>query len=348
MSDDLAQAAERWLAKNGLDDEIDESWLELVCEDGDVFTPENVMLHLAVQPCEVAAGDSADVSRTRTVGELWPGPGAPSDAKPKTLALARTFERCDDIWVGTCELPAPIRELFTIDAPEAMLSVMTATRRTLNRGVMSISGDPEGRISFTLVEGNVAAWASTEARVPEAFTYWLDARPAVELATPLRDATHVVGSLGGAPDLIIQNEQGVEARCPVDEDGPTPTALPEDYFENQAQGRVEGIRIERQGGLGREALVAIADLRPRDVTFVVADDASLVISDGPGDADPMTVGGPGFATVGDRRNMPIVVPYVVALAIHDGAAGGTVELIVDDRWGRLHRADHGITVQWSD
>jgi hypothetical protein len=61
----------------------------------------------------------------------------------------------------------------------------------------------------------------------------------------------------------------------------------------------------------------------------------------------MTVGGPGFGTVEDRRNVAIAVPYVVALAIHDGATGGTVELTVDDRWGRLHRADQGVTVEWS-
>jgi hypothetical protein len=40
------------------------------------------------------------------------------------------------------------------------------------------------------------------------------------------------------------------------------------------------------------------------------------------------------------------VPYVVALAVYDGAAGGTVDLTVDAQWGRLYRADLGITVQW--
>jgi hypothetical protein len=346
ISDELAQAAERWLTRNGLAQEVDASWLELVCEDGDVFTPDKLMLHLAVPPSEVSPGEAVDVGRTQTVGELWPAADAPPEAVPMQLALARTLEHRDEMWVGACELPAPVRELFTVEHPDAMLSVMNATRRTLGRGAMSVSGGPNARLSFTLVEGNIAAWGSTEAQVPEAFTYWLNAGPATALAMPLRGATRVVGSLGVRPDLIITNEQGVEARVPLDEARPDPVLLAEDYFEHDAQGRVEGLRIDREGGLGRDALVAIANLRPRDVTFSVADDASLVIAGGPDD-DTFKLGGPGFATLEDRRNTPIVVPYVVALAMHDGATGGTVELTVDARWGRLHRADQGITVQWT-
>ena len=343
ISDDLRLAADEWLARNGLGEELGEDWLELVCEDGDVFTPDKLMLHLAVPPGEVVAGDSVDVARAQTVGQLWPQADAPPNEVPRHLALARTFERRDDTWFAACELPGPVRELFTVEHPKAMLSVMEATRRTLNRGLMSISGDPSGRLSFTLVEGDIAAWASTEALVPEAFTYWLDARPATELATPIRDATRVVGSLGALDDLIIANEREVQARCVLEDDQPAPEPLPEDYFENHAEGRVEGLSVDREGGLGREALAAIANLRPGDVTFALADDTSLVIAGGPDDAEPFRIGGPGFAA---RGNAPIAVPYVVALALYDGAAGGTVELTVDARWGRLHRADQGITVQW--
>lgn len=346
ISDELGLASQDWLDRHGVDQEVDETWLELICEDGDVFTADQLMLHLAVPPCEVSPGDSVDVARTQTVAQLWPDADAGPDEVPRHLALARTFERRDGNWVGACELPAPIRELFTVERPQAMLSVMNATRRTLGRGAMSISGDPNGRLSFTLVEGNMAAWGSTEATAPEAFTYWLDAGPATALATPLEGAIQVVGSLGGVPDLIITNDQGIEARVPLDEDQPAPTLLPEDYFEQHAQGPVEGLRIDRQGGLGREALAAIANHRPGNVTFVVADDASLVIS-GSADADTFTLDGPGFAPREDRRNAPIEVPYLVALAIYDGAIGGTVELAMDAHWGRLHRADQGITVQWT-
>lgn len=345
ISDELALAAERWLTRHRLGEVVDGSWLELVCEDGDVFRPDILMLHLAVPPCDVSPGDAVDAGRTQTIRRLWPDVGAPPGEVPKDLALARTFERRDDLWVGACEPPGPIRELFVVEDLDAMRSVMTATRRTLNRGAMGISGDPNGRLSFTLVEGNIVAWASTGARVPEAFTYWVDARPATQLATPLHDATHAVGSLGGLPELIIANEHGVEARCPLDDPRPTPVRLAQDYFENHAQGQVEGLRIDRRGGLGRDALTAIANLRPRDVTFAVADDASLVICGGPDDADKR-IEGPGFSTLEDRRNTPIVVPYVVALAAHDGAKGGTVDLTVDAEWGRLHRADQGVTVQW--
>jgi hypothetical protein len=347
ISDELTQAAAGWLTRHRLADEVDGTWLELVCEDGDVFRPDNIMLHLAVAACEVSPGDSVDVGRTQTVGRLWPDAGAPPDEVPRDLALARTFEHRDDLWVGTCELPGPVRALFTVEDPGGMLSVMTATRRTLNRGAMSISGDPNGRLSFTLVEANIAAWGSTEARVPEAFICWLNAGPATELASPLRDATRVVGSLGGLPELIVANEAGVEARCPLDEDRPAPVPLPQDYFEKHAQGRVDGLHIDRPGGLGRDALAAIAKLRPGDVTFAVDDDARLVISGSPDDADAFKLVGPGFASRDGRRNTPIAVPYVVALAIHDGATGGTVDLKVDRRRGHLHRADQGITVQWS-
>ena len=347
MSDELAHAAAAWLTRHGLAEEVDGTWLELVCEDGDVFRPDNIMLHLAVPPSEVSPGDSVDVGRARTVGRLWPYAGASPDEVPRDLALARTFERDDDVWVGTCELPRPVRELFTVEDPDAMLSVMTATRRTLNRGAMRISGDPSGRLSFTLVEANVAAWGSTEACVPEAFTYWLNAGPATELAIPLRDATRVVGSLGGLPELIVANETGVEARCRLDEDRPAPVPLPQDYFENHAQGRIDALHIDRRGGLGRDALAAIARLRPADVTFAIDDDASLVISGDPDDADAFRLAGPGFASLDGRRNTPIAVPYVVALAIHDGATGGTVDLKVDGQRGHLHRADQGITVQWT-
>jgi hypothetical protein len=169
----------------------------------------------------------------------------------------------------------------------------------------------------------------------------------MELARPLRGATHAVGSLGGRPDIIITNDQGVEGRCLLDDARPTPVPLPQDYFENHAQGRVAGLRIEREGGLGREALSAITNIRPRDVTFTVADDLSLAIGSSPADANAFALGGPGFATLEDRRNTPIVVPYVVALAIHNGATGGTVDLKVDGRRGHLHRADYGVTVQWT-
>lgn len=343
ISEELALAAQRWLTHHGLDDTVDESWLELVCEDGDVFRPDSLMLHLAVPPSEVSAGDSVEVGRTQTVAQQWPEPGAPPDEVPRHLALARTLERRDDVWVGVCELPGPVRELFTVEHPDAMLSVMNATRRTLNRGVMSISGDPEGRLSFTVVEGDIAAWGSTEALVPEAFICWVDARPAVELARPLRDATRVVGSLGALSDLIISNERGGEARCPLEEDGPVPTPLAPEHFESHGQGRVEGLRVDREGGLGRDALAAIANLRPEDVSFTLADDGSLRIGAGAGDGEAIKLEGPGFTATGSR---PIVLPYVVALALHDGAAGGPVELTVDDQWGRLHRADQGITVEW--
>jgi hypothetical protein len=346
ISDELAQAAERWLTRNGLDEHVDESWLELVCEDGDVFTPDNIMLHLAVPPCEVAAGASVELGRTQTVAQVWPAAGAGPDEVPKHLALARTFEQREDVWVGACELPGPVRDLFTVEHPDVMLSVMEATRRTLNRGVLSISGDPDGRLTFTVVEGHIAAWGSTEAQVPEAFAYWLHTGPAMELATALRDATRVVGSLGALNDLIITNEKEVEARCPLDDEQPAPDPLPQDYFETHAQGRVEGLRIDREGGLGRDALAAIASLRPADVSFAVTEDADLVIDGGPDDGEGFKLDGPGFATVEDRRGTPILVPYPVALAVYDGAAGGTVDLKVDARWGRLHRADQGITVQW--
>jgi len=346
ISDDLAVAAEAWLARHGLPPEVDGRWLELVCEDGDLFTPDKLMLHLAVPPCEVAPGDSVHVGRTQTVGELWPDPDAPPDEVPRYLVFARTFERRGDAWVGACELPGPVRELFTVEHPDAMLSVMTATRRTLGRGAMCISGDPAGRLSFTLVDGEIAVWGSTEAQVPEAFSYWVNAGPAIALARPLQDATRVVGGLGGVPDIMITNDRGVEGRCPLDEERPAPVPLPEDYFENHAQGRVDRLRIDRQGGLGREALAAIAKLRPGDVTFAVADDGSLLIG-GPDDPDEFKLDGPGFATLGGPPNTSIVVPYVVALAIHDGATGGTVDLEVDGQRGHLHRADLGVTVEWT-
>lgn len=346
ISDELALASEEWLTRNRLTEVIDESWLELVCEDGGDFNTEELLLHLAVPACEVSPGDSLDAGRTQTVGRLWPEPDAPPGAVPRHLALARTIERRDGTWFAACELPGPVRELFTVERPDAMLSVMTATRRTLGSGALSISGDPSGRLSFTIVEGNMAAWGTTEARVPEAFTYWLDSGPAMELTAPLRDATSVVGSLGALDDLIIANDQKVEARCRLDEPRPGPVQLAEDYFETDARSRVEGLRVDREGGLGREALAAIANLRPGKVTLTVADDGGLVISGGAEGADPFKVVGPGFSTREDRRNVPIVVPYLVALALHDGAKGATVELTVDAEWGRLHRDDQGITVQW--
>jgi hypothetical protein len=339
-------AADRWLTRNGLADEVDGSWLELVCEDGDVFRPDALMLHLAVPPCEVAPGESVDVGRAQTVAQLWPEAGAPPDEVPRHLALARTFERRDDGWVAASELPGPVRDLFTVEHPDEMLSVMTATRRTLNRGTLRISGDSDGRLTFTAVEGNIAAWGSTEAQVPEAFTYWLHSGPATALATPLRGATRAVGSLGPLNDLIITNQLGIDARCPLDDEQAAPDRLPEDYFEAHAQGRVEGLHIDREGGLGREALAAIANLRPRDVALAVSDDGSLVIGGGPDDGSAFTLDGPGFEPVDGGRNSPVVVPYVVALAVYDGAAGGTVDLTVDAQWGRLYRADLGLTVQW--
>jgi hypothetical protein len=353
ISEDLTLAAQRWLTQRGLDEQVDDEWLELVCEDGDAFRPDNLMLHVAVPACEVSAGDSIEVGRTQTVAERWPEPGAPAGEVPRHLALARTIERVDDRWVGACELPGPVRELFTVERPDAMLAVMTATRRTLNRGVMSITGDPAGTLLFTVVEGDAAAWGSIEAEVPEVFTCWLDARPAVGLAGPLRDSTRVVGGLGALSDLILTNERGGEARCPLEEDGPVPVPLAPEHFESNAQGPVERLRIDRAGGLGRDALAAIAKLQPGAVAFTVAGDGSLRIDagvdgtggDSAGDSDGETfeLAGPGF-TAADSA--PIVVPYVVALSLYDGAAAAPVELTVDDRWGRLHRADHGITVEW--
>ena len=222
-------AADRWLTRNGLADEVDGSWLELVCEDGDVFRPDALMLHLAVPPCEVAPGESVDVGRAQTVAQLWPEAGAPPDEVPRHLALARTFERRDDGWVAASELPGPVRDLFTVEHPDEMLSVMTATRRTLNRGTLRISGDSDGRLTFTAVEGNIAAWGSTEAQVPEAFIYWLHSGPATALATPLRGATRAVGSLGPLNDLIITNQLGIDARCPLDDEQAAPDRLPEDW-----------------------------------------------------------------------------------------------------------------------
>jgi hypothetical protein len=348
ISDELAAASQRWLAQHRLGEELDEGWLELVCEDGDVFRPDNIMLHLAVPPCAVSPGDSVDVGRAQTVGRLWPDQWSQPGEVPKDLALARTFVQRDGVWVGTCELPGPVKELFRVEDPAALLAVMNATRRTLNRGALRISGDPDGELTLTVVEDNVAAWGSTKARVREAFTCWLDAGPAGALATPLRDATYAVGSLGALDDLIIANQDAAEARCPLDEAGPAPDPLPPDYFESQAQGRVEGLHIDRSGGLGRDALAMIASVRPGEVSFAVGDDGILLISDPAGEGDAFELPGPGFAPREEGGNIrtTIVVPYVVALAIYDGAAAGAVDVAVDDRWGRVHRADHGVTVQW--
>jgi len=348
ISDELADASNGWLTPRGLPAEVDTSWLELVLEDGDQFRPDEMMLHLAVPPTEVAIGDLVNPGKTETVGQAWPTADAPEEEAPKVLALARALERDEDkVWIGSCRLPPPVKELFTVEHPDAMLSVMTATRRTLSGGTMSISGDPEGRLRFTVVEDNFAAWGSMEARVNEAFSYWLQPGPSLALATPLKDATKVVGSLGVMPDLILINETGVEARCPFGDPWPDPKRLPEDYFAGQAEGGVDGLRVDRQGGIGREALAAIASFRPGNVTLTVAEDASLVISGSADDTDTFKLDGPGFAALNDRRSIPIVVPYAVALAIYDGAAGGAVDLTVDAQWGRLYRADQGITVQWT-
>jgi hypothetical protein len=347
ISGELAEAAAAWLIRHRLEEEIDEGWLELVCEDGDVFTAETVMLHLAVPPSEAAQGDELDVGRTQMVGELWPEPGAPAGSVPRSLALARTLERRDNVWIGACELPGPVRDLFTVDQPAALLAVMNATRRTLGRGPMSISGEPDGQLTFTLIEGALTAWGSTPAEVGEAFRYWVDSGPAMQLATPLEGASRVVGSLGGLSDLMIRNDQGVEARCFLDEDQPVPEPLPDDYFENHAHGGVEGLRVDREGGLGRDALAAIASLRPHDVTLHVTDGGSLVISGGQDDAPAFEVGGPGFSTPADGSGATIVVPYMVALALYDGAVGGPVDVAVDARHGRLRRTDQSITVEWA-
>jgi hypothetical protein len=346
ISSELAEAASIWLTRHRLEDEIDEGWLELVCEDGDVFTADTVMLHLAVPPGEVAPGEELDVGRTQTVGELWPEPGAPAGEVPRALALARTLERRDKVWFAACELPGPVRDLFTVEQPAAMLAVMNATRRTLGRGPLSISGDPDGQITFTLVDGAVTAWGSTEAEVGEAFRYWLDSGPAMELATPLQGASQVVGSLGGLSDLMLRNNLGVEARCFLDVEQPVPEPLPEDYFENHAQGRVEALRVDRAGGLGRDALAAIANLRPHDVTLQLTEGGSLVISGRQDEAPAFELGGPGFSTLAERPGTTIVVPYMVALALYDGAVAGPVDISLDGRHGRLRRADQGITVEW--
>jgi hypothetical protein len=300
------------------------------------------MLHLAVPPCQVSAGDSVDVGRTQSVGELWPQVGAPPGEVPRALALALTLEQRDNVWVGACELPGPVRELFTVEDPGAMLSVMTATRRTLGRGSLAITGDPKRGLTFTLLEGTMAAWATTPATVPEAFTYWLDSGPAMGLATALEGAARVTGSLGGLSDFMIANEHGVQARCFLDEERPAPALLGDDYFAHGAA----GLGIERPGGLGREALAAIASLRPREVTFQLSGDGRLVISGGPEDPAPFRLDGPGFRAGGEGADLALVVPYMVALALYDGAAGGPVDLIMDAHHGRLHRADHGITVEW--
>jgi hypothetical protein len=348
ISSELGEAAERWLARNGIEDEVDETWLALVCEDGEDFTPEKGMLHLAVPPCEISPGDALDVSRAQTVGERWPDEGAPEGDVPRVLVLARQIERDGDNWVAACRLPPPIRDLFTVERPAAMLAVMNATRRTLGSGALSISGDPGGRLSFTLVNGGLLARGSTEAEVHEEFSYRMAAGPSQVLAGPLQDATRVVGGLGARPDLIISNDQGVEARCLLDDDDqPAPAPLPDDHFENHAHGTVEGLRVNRPGGLGREALAAIAELRPAEVTLTAGGDGSLLIGAGPDDSDPFRLDGPGIAALADRPGVPIVVPYVVALAMYDGALAGTVELDVDARWGRLRRADQGITVEWA-
>lgn len=347
VSEDLALASNDWLMRNRLDPEVDESWLELVCEDGEIFRPDNIMLHLAVPPCDVAPGEEVDPRLTQGLAEVYPEPGAPAETVPKFLALARTFERTDNVWVGICKLPGPTRELFTVEPTDAMLAVMNATRRTLNRGMMSISGDPRGTLTFAVVEDEMAAWGSTEAEVPEAFTYWVDAGPATALAKPLKDATRVVGGIGPLSDIIITNDQGVEGRCLFIEELPAPVQLAEDHFETQADGRVEGLSFDRPGGLGRDALAAIADLRPGGVvTFALSGDGSLAISGGSENGGEFVVPGPGFSAAGNGSDVSVAVPYPVALAVYDGAVGGTVDLLTDDRWGRVHRADQGITVQW--
>ena len=337
ISEELAEAADRWLYKHRLDDAVDESWLELVCEDGEEFSADKMMLHLAAPPSEVAPGDSLDVGRAQAVGESYPQPGAPVGEVPRLLALARTFERDKNGWLAVCQLPAPAHELFTVEDPGAVLAVMNATRRTLARGLFGISGDPgTGLLTFTMVEGAMVARASVAADVKEEFACWFDSGPAQELAHPFIGAGNVLGGLGDQSELIVISDKQVIGRC-FPEAAPPP---PEPPAIGAAGPRW---RVDRPGGLGRDALKAIADLRPREVTLTITAGGALVISGG---SEDFTLEGPGLEST--HPDVPVVLPYMMALAFYDGAVGGAVDVELDENTasGRLHRSDLDLTVEW--
>lgn len=337
ITQELGEAAERWLGKHRLSAELDETWLELVCEDGEEFTPEKLMLHLAAPPADVAPGDSVDVGRTQAVGEAWPRPGAPPSEVPRLLTLARTLRRGKGGWVAACELPGPVRELFAVEDPEAALRVMNATRRTLARGLLGLSGDPRaGRLTFTMVDAHMVARAGVEGEVSEEFACWLDSGPAIQLAQPFEEASRVIGGLGEQGELIITSDRQVQARCFAEDEPHVPAPV-----EPDAGG--PRLRVDRPGGLGRDALAAIAKQRPNQVTITATADGALVISGGD---DEFMLEGAGIEST--HPGMPLAIPYMVALALHDGAGGGLVELALDAGAGsgRLHRADLDMTLEW--
>lgn len=342
ISQELGTAADGWLVQHRLVDELDADWLELVCEDGEEFTTDKLLLYLAVPPCEIAVGDEIDVGRTQSVGEAWPKPGAPAGEVPRMLALARTCERAASGWTAACDLPGPIRELFTLDQPKALLELMNATRRTLGQGLLGIGGERGGKdegegggtLTVYMVDGRLVARSSIAATIDEPFVYWVDSGPGAELAVPMNTGERVTGSLGGLSDLIFVNDLGIERRCFLAEDRPAPIPL-------ELDGSGPRVRVDREGGLGREALRAIAELRPGEVTFTAPGDGSLVISGG---AEGFTVPGPGAET--DQPGVDIAVPYLMALALYDGSAGGPVELELGAGGGRLRREDLGLIVEW--
>ncbi|MHB1999494.1 MAG: hypothetical protein ACYCSI_04825 [Solirubrobacteraceae bacterium] len=353
---DLASLANRRQQERGLVPIVDATWIELVCENDSAFLPKEQDLIIAVPPCDVAKGDLIEPCEAEHVATTLPPPPAslglglpvsPDSASvPERLTYAHRLTRAGRGWTALCTWPPVTQVLFETDGPQATVDAVNAFAKVVAPEPVRIESCGSDQMALTGMRGEVLAWsaAPVSRSVPFALAVaatdtrgWMRFRESAKL-TVARDA---------ATGLVMSDEHGNDARCALTPPFDPPRQLPGNYFREHARGRVEALRISKPGGLGWDALGAIAACRRFGrVTLMVDEQKRLVIAKGPNDMDPHRVEGAGVTTLDGRRNVPVEVPYTVALAIADGANNGAVEMTVDEAAGSLFREDYNILLQW--
>lgn len=335
---------------------VNETWLELICEDDSAFRPEDQDLVIAVPPCAIAKGDLVDPAGVEHVATAMPPPPASLGLDveqghhganvPAQLTYVHRLIRADDGWITLSEWLPATHVLFETDATPATLDSFNAFARIIAPGTLRIDSYGSDRLALSAVCDEIFAWSTAPVSRSAAFGFALAATYAM-IWIRFRQSAKLTVLQDTAGGLVVTDERGAEARCPVEPLFERPQQLPADYFSSQTRGRVEALRISKPGGLGRDATGAVANCRlAGQVTFTVDERKQLVISTGGDESEPLIVDGPEFTTLGGRRNVPIEVPYRVALAIVDGAERGPVEVTVADGAGSVFRDDYGILLQW--
>lgn len=342
IDDDLLDCVQDWQRKRAVAPPADRTWLRIACQfvDGQ----DEVEFLVAAPPFGGTVGELVDVEETHTLRILTPE--TTDHRPPRAEAIAISVERGERGWRCGCPPPPISNELFSLDE-EAVTALDAFRTLSLGHGALVMGWETHSQINLTSMMQSALARAALAHVNTRDFAIWMPHGIPFEIFRVARNRKPLHCSWSPTGTLVLRDDANAELLADFH---PAPSVqLPElptwDHF-GAAPADAEAIRIEKHGGLPFDALTTITSQRPSGwVTFVVDELHTLrITTEMP--ASEFSVEGPGFTTSGGRRNVPITVPYEVAVGLHSSSKLSPVALWADASWGILELEALPVQMVW--